>query len=123
MQILCEAMNSEKYCIDGAFEGRVPQNEDEHPDYVRPMEQAFHVTASTPCKCKKSQVICKSVHTNNKEWIFNTGATAHLTTYKYLLSNASICYRESKVANGRHVRANLVGYLLLRSECGNYLYL
>jgi hypothetical protein len=27
------------------------------------------------------------------------------------------------VANGRHIQANLVGDLLLKSECGNYLYL
>jgi hypothetical protein len=78
---------------------------------------------STLRKHKKSQDICKSVHTNNEEWLFDTGATVHVTPYKYLLFKTSICYREIKVANGRHVHANLVGDLLLRSERGNYLYL
>jgi hypothetical protein len=37
-QILREAMNGEKYCIYVAFEGLVPRNEDEHSEYVCPME-------------------------------------------------------------------------------------
>jgi hypothetical protein len=57
------------------------------------------------------------------EWLFDTGSTVHVTPYKYLLFNTSICYREIKGANGRHVQKNLVGDLLLKSEGGNYLYL
>jgi hypothetical protein len=74
-------------------------------------------------KRKKSQDICKSVRTLNEEWLFDTGATVHVTPNKHLLFDTSICCREIKVANGRHVWARLVGDLLLKSECGNYLYL
>jgi hypothetical protein len=42
--VLLEPMNSEKYCIYMAFEGRVPTNKDEHSDYVCPTGQVFHVT-------------------------------------------------------------------------------
>jgi hypothetical protein len=56
-QILRESMNGEKYCIYIAFEERVPQNKDEHSDYVCPTEQVFRVNVNTPCKCKKSQDI------------------------------------------------------------------
>jgi hypothetical protein len=74
-------------------------------------------------KRKKNQDICKSVCMHNKEWLFDTGATVHITPNKPLLSNTSICCREIKVANSRHVWACQVGDVLLGSECGNYLYL
>jgi autotransporter translocation and assembly factor TamB len=63
------------------------------------------------------------VRTLNKGWLFDTWATVHVTPNKHLPFNTSICCREIKVANGRHVRARLAGDLLLKSECGNYLYL
>jgi hypothetical protein len=72
---------------------------------------------------KKSQDICKSVRTRNEEWLFDTGATVHVTPNKHFLFNTSICCREIKLANGRHVWAHQVGDVLLRSECSNYLYL
>jgi hypothetical protein len=56
-------------------------------------------------------------------WLFKTGDAVHFTKNKHLLCNTSICCREIKVANGRHVRARKVVDVLLRSECGNYLYL
>jgi hypothetical protein len=92
-------------------------------DYVHPTEQVFYTTMEKRRKCKKSQDTCKSVGTLNEEWLFDTGATVHVTPNKHLLFNTSICCREIKVANGRHVRAQLVGDLLLKSECVNYLYL
>jgi hypothetical protein len=122
-QVLNEPMSGEKCCNYVAFERHVPRNEDKHSGYVHPTEQVFHVTASTPHKRKICQDICKSVCTTTEELLFDTGAMVHIMPYKYLLFNTSICYREIMVANGRHVRANLVGDLLLKSECGNYLYL
>jgi hypothetical protein len=65
-------MNGEKYCIYMAFEGRVPRNKDKHSDYVRLMEQVFHVTASSPSKHKRCEDICKSVCTTTEEWFFDT---------------------------------------------------
>jgi hypothetical protein len=59
MQVLRESMNGEKYCIYVAFEEGVPRNDNENFYYIHPMEQVFHVTVSTPCKCKKSQDIMK----------------------------------------------------------------
>jgi hypothetical protein len=115
-----EPMNGENFCICVAFEGRVPRNKDEHSEYVCPREQVFTANLRERKKC---QHICNSVRTTTKEWFFDTGATLLVTPYKYLLFNTSICYREIKVANGRHVQVNLVGDLLLKSECGNYLYL
>jgi hypothetical protein len=106
-----------------AFEGKVPRNDDVQFDYVCPTEQVFYTTTEKPRKRKKSQDICKSVCTLNKEWLLDTGATVHVMTNKHLLFNTTICCREIKVANGRHVWARLVGDILLKSECGNYLYL
>jgi hypothetical protein len=107
-QVLRELMNGEKYYIYVAFEGRVPRNEDKHSNYVCPTEQVFHVTASTLHKHKKCQDICKSVCTTTEEWLFDTGATVHVTPYKNLRFNTSISYREIQVANGKHVLLQLV---------------
>jgi hypothetical protein len=122
-QILCELMKNKKYCIYMTFEGRVPRNDDEQFNYIHPMDQVFYATVEKPHKCKSSQDIGKSVCTHNEEWLFDTGATVHVTMDKHLLCNTSICCRENKVAKGRHVRARQVGGVLLRSECDNYLYL
>jgi hypothetical protein len=129
-QVFREPMNGENYCIYVAFEGRVRRNEDEHSNYVCPMEQVFHVPTMFVLRSKCSmlrqvlhvnvniQDICKSACTTTEEWLFDTGATVHVTPFEYFLFNTSICYGEIKVANGRHVSANLVGDLLLKSECG-----
>jgi hypothetical protein len=74
-------------------------------------------------KRKISQDICKSVCTHTEEWLFDTGATVHITPCKRLLFHTSNCYREIKVANGKYVRSYQVGDILLRSECGNFLVL
>jgi hypothetical protein len=79
--------------------------DDEQFHYVHPMEQVFYTTMEKRRKRQKSQYICKSVRTLNEEWLFDTGATVHVTPNKHLLFNTSICCREIKVANGRHVRA------------------
>ena len=92
-------------------------------DYVRPTEQVYVTTIAKRSKRKISQDICKSVRTNTEEWLFDTGATVHITPCKHLLFNTSNCYREIKVANGKYVRSYLVGDILLRSECGNFLVL
>jgi hypothetical protein len=122
-QILSEPTKKDKYCIYVAFEGKVPWNDDEQFDCVCPMDQVFYTATEKACKCKKSQDICKSVCTPKEEWLLDTGATVHITPNKHLLVNTSICCREIKVANSRYVRARQVQDILLKSECGNYLYL
>jgi hypothetical protein len=105
-QILREPTKNKMYCVYVAFEGKVPQNEDKQFNYNRPMEQVFYTTMEKTRTRKKSQDICKSVHTLNEEWLFDTGATVHITPNMHVLLNTSICCREIKVANGRlgHVR-------------------
>jgi hypothetical protein len=110
-QVLREPTKNEMYCVYVAFEGKVLRTDDKHFDYVHPMEQKNYVNV------KRARKFCKSVRTLNKEWLFDTGATVHVTPNKHLLFNTSICCREIKVDNGRHVRARLVGDLLLKSEC------
>jgi hypothetical protein len=122
-QVLREPTKNELYCIYVAFEGMVPRKDDEQFDYVCPTEQVFYTTMEKRRKRKKSQDSCKSERTLNEEWLFDTGATVHVTPNKHLLYNTSICCREIEVANGIHVWARLVGDLLLKGECGNYLYL
>jgi hypothetical protein len=72
------------------------------------------------CKRKICQDICKSVGTYTEEWLFNTGATVHITHCKHLLFNTSNCCREIKVANGKYVHAYLVGDVLLLLQCSEF---
>jgi hypothetical protein len=121
---LRESCDGEKYCVYVAFGGHVPREDDDKPlDYIRPGEQVYVTNTEEYRKCKISQDICKSVRTHSEEWLFYTGATVHVTPNKYLLFNTSNCFREIKVANGKYVHTYLVGDVLLRGECGNYLVL
>jgi hypothetical protein len=119
---LRDPMSGEMYCVYVAYGGMVPSDDEEGFDYVPPTEQVY-VTTIAKRRKRKSQDICKSVRTNTEEWLFDTGATVHITPCKHLLFNTSNCYREIKVANGKYVRSYLVGDILLRSECGNFLVL
>jgi Reverse transcriptase (RNA-dependent DNA polymerase) len=120
---LREPSDGEKYCVYVAFAGLVPREDDELFDYVHPGEQVYVTTTKERRKCRISQDICKSVCTYTEEWLFDTGATMHIIHCKRLLFNTSTCCREIKVANGKYVHANLVGDVLLQSECGNFLVL
>jgi hypothetical protein len=66
-----------------------------------------------------SEDTCKSVR-NPEEWLFDSGATKHVTPNKHLLLNTSPCNRVIKLANGGQVVAKLVGDVLLKSTCGSY---
>jgi hypothetical protein len=120
---LCDPTDGEVYCVYVAYGGMVPRDDDEHFNYVRPTEQVYVTTIAKRHKSYISQDICKSVHTNTEEWLFDTGATVHITQCKHLLFNTLNCYREIKVANSKYVRSYLVWDILLRSECWNYLVL
>jgi hypothetical protein len=115
IQILREPTKNEMYCVYVVFEGKVPWNNNKQFDYVCPMKQVFDTMMENSRKRKKSQEICKSACTLSEEWLFDTGATVHVTPNKHLLFNTSICCREIKVA----VQAQLVGDLLLKSEFDN----
>jgi hypothetical protein len=41
-QVLCEPTKNEMYCVDVAFEGKVPWNNDKQFVYLRPTEQVFY---------------------------------------------------------------------------------
>jgi hypothetical protein len=83
----------------------------------------YVATTEVRCKHKISHDICKSVRTHTEGWLFDTGATVHITPFKHLLFNTSNCYKEIKVVNGEYVRSYLAGDILLRSECENFLVL
>jgi hypothetical protein len=120
---LCDPTDGEKYCVNVAYRGMVPREDDEFFDYIHPTEQMY-VTTTVEChKRKICHGICKSVRTHTEEWLFDTGATVHITPCKHLLFNTSNCYREIKVTNGKYVQLYLVGDILLWSECGSYLVL
>jgi hypothetical protein len=106
-----------------AYGGLVRREDDESFDYVRPTEQVYVTTTKECRKCRISQDICKSGRTHTEEWLFDTSATVHITPCKHLLFNTSNCYREIRVANGKYVRSYMVGDILLRSECRNFLVL
>jgi hypothetical protein len=91
---LRDPTDGEKYCVYVAYGGMVPRKDDECFNYVRPTEQVYVTTTAECCKRKISQDICKSVRTNTEEWLFDTGATVHITPCKHLLFNTSNCYRE-----------------------------
>jgi hypothetical protein len=99
---LREPSDGETYCMYVAFAGHVPQEDNDEPlDYVHPGEQVYVTTTKERHKRKISQDICKSVCMYTEEWLFNTGATVHITYCKRLLYNTSTCCREIKVATGK----------------------
>jgi hypothetical protein len=120
---LCDPTDGERYCVYVTYGGLVPREDDECFDYVRPTEQVYITMTKEHHKRKISQDICKSVRTHTEEWLFDTGATIHITPCKHLLFYTFNCYREIKVANGKYVRPYLVGNILLQNECGNFLVL
>jgi hypothetical protein len=120
---LRDPTDGEMHCMYVAYRGMVPRDDDEGFDYVCPTEQVYVTTIAKCRKLKISQDICKSACTNTEEWLFDTGASIHITPCKHLLFNTSNCYREIKVANGKYVWSYLAGDILLRSECRNYLVL
>jgi hypothetical protein len=120
---LHDPTDGEKYCVYVEYRGLVPHEDDEFFDYIHPTEQVDVTTAKECCKRRISQNICKSVRTLTEEWLFDTAATVHINHCKNLLFNTSNCYREIRVANGKHVWLYLVGDILLRSECRNFLVL
>jgi hypothetical protein len=74
-----------------AYGGLVPRDDDEFFDYVCHTEQVY-VTTTKECRKRRiSQDICKSVRTHTEEWLFDTGATVHLTPCKHLVFNTSNC--------------------------------
>jgi hypothetical protein len=54
-------------------------DDDEGYNYVCPTEQVYITMIAERRKRKISQDICKSVRTYTEEWLFNTGATVHIT--------------------------------------------
>jgi hypothetical protein len=116
-------MKDKMYCVYVAFDGKVPWNDDEQFNYVCPMEQVFYTTTETPVNVKRARTfVSLYLHPMKNSYLIQ-GATFHVTPNKHLLFSTSICCREIKVAYGRHVQARQVGDILLKSECGNYLYL
>jgi hypothetical protein len=120
---LHETRDGEKYCVYVAFAGHITHKDDKLFDYIRPREQVYVTTTEERHKRRISQDICKSVRTYTEEWLFDTGATVHITHCKRLLFNTSNCCREIKVMNGKYIHTYLVGDILLWIECGNFLVL
>jgi len=58
-----------------------------------------------------------------EEWLFDSGATIHVTPNSTLLLNMYPCNRLVSVANGKQVQVKQAGDVLLRSVCGSYLFL
>jgi hypothetical protein len=100
---LCDPIDGEKHWVYVAYGGLVPSEDDEFFDYVCPTEQAYVTMTEENCKHKISQDICMSVRTHTEEWLFDTGASVHITPCKHLLFNTSNCCREIKVVNGKYV--------------------
>jgi hypothetical protein len=99
---LRDPTEGENYCVYVAYGGLVPRNDDELFDCVCPTEQVY-VTMTNEChKRRISQDICKSVHTHTEEWLFDTGATVHITPCKHLSKNK--------------YSSRLPGYLSFRSD-------
>jgi hypothetical protein len=116
-KILCEPTPNETYCIYAAFGGNTPEKSeamDEQYDYVPPVREIYaadQVFISRKRKYKKKSEDSKSVCTI--EWLFDSGASIHVTPNKHLLLNSKPCRIQIRVANGRYVSASLVGDVLL----------
>jgi hypothetical protein len=72
-------------------------------------------------KYKKKSKDSKSVRT--EEWLFDSGASVHVTPNKHLLLNSKPCSIQIRVTNGCYVSASLVGNVLLKCKCDSLLLL
>jgi hypothetical protein len=103
-KILREPMPNEKYCIYAAFGGNTPlksEVSDEQYDYVPPVDvicAVDQVSIDRKCKYKKKSKDSKSVRT--EEWLFDSGASIHVTPDKHLLLNSKLCSIQIRVVNG-----------------------
>jgi hypothetical protein len=84
-------MPNEKYCIYAAFGGNTPEKSeviDEQYDYLPPVHvkcAADQVFIDRKRKYKKKSEDSKTVRT--EEWLFDSGASIHVTPNKHLLLN------------------------------------
>jgi hypothetical protein len=113
MKDVREPSDGVNYCVYVAFAGHVPREDYKLFDYICPGEQEYITTTEECRKHRMSQDICKSLRTYTEEWLFDTGATVHITYCKRLLLNTSNCFKEIKAANSKYVHAYLVGDVLL----------
>jgi hypothetical protein len=93
-KILREPMPNEKYCIYAAFGGNTPAKSevtDEQYDYVPPVHvicAADQVCIDRKRKHKKKREDSKSACT--QKWLFDLGASIHVTPKKHLLLNSNL---------------------------------
>jgi hypothetical protein len=136
-KVLCDPVENEKYALYIAFEGKLPKENSGTGagfDYYDKESDTEEVNATIgyyednsrrgkhTCSGTISEDTRKSVQIT-EEWLFDSGATVHVTSNKHLLFNTSPCKRLIKVANGGHMVASLIGDVLLKSRCGSYLML
>jgi hypothetical protein len=109
----------DEYSSDDSGNGTVRENSPQ----VEPETTAYSVNAvytqckKRTCENKKCQDYNKSV--SWEEWLFDSGASVHVTLNKNLLLNARPVNRDIRVEDGSWVMATMTG----RSTCGSVLYL
>jgi hypothetical protein len=138
-KLLRDPVENEKYALYVAFEGKLPKEESSGTgagfDYYEEesdMEDEVNATigyyedSSRRGKRTRSGTISEDARKSvciTEEWLFDSGATVHVTPNKHLLLNTLPCNRLIKVANVGHMVASLIGDVLLKSTCGSYLML
>jgi hypothetical protein len=113
----------DEYRSDDSGNGTVKENSTQ----VEPETAAESVNAvymqrkKRTCENKKGPDYSKSV--SCEEWLFDSGASVHVTPNKKILLNARRVNRNIRVLDGSWVMATRTGVVLLKSTCRSVLYL